>query len=203
MDTSCVCRYLNRAAFNSSVTVNMVTKLKFKGDKHKKRKRDHNDPDDPGTSVNVAGDEEEGWIEAESLEDIGSGPLFITFASSPPVALASDPFGKVYASPLMKEEDGYATNVEPDDVKQVWIATRLAESSKISLKTANGKFLSCDKIGVLSASKEAIGSQEEWLPVQREDGWALQNVFDNFLYVPTLYLLISTGPLMKLQLVVK
>jgi len=56
-------------------------------------------------------------------------------------------------------------------------------SNKISLKTATGKFLSCDKIGILSASKEAIGPQEEWEPIKRDDGWALQNVFERFLSV--------------------
>jgi protein FRG1 len=162
----------------------MVTKLKFKGEKHKKRKRDHDDPEAQGTSAHGAGEEEEGWIDAESLEDISSGPLFVTFASSPPIALAIDPFGKVHAAPLkLKAEEEDLAHAEPDDVKQVWIATKLAGSSKISLKTASGKFLSCDRIGVLSASKEAIGAQEEWLPVQREDGWALQNVFDKFLYI--------------------
>ena len=115
------------------------------------------------------------------MEDISSGPLFITFASDPPIALASDPLGKIYASPLKVEEGSNSTDLEPNDVKQVWIATRLAESSKISLKTALGKFLSCDKIGILSATKEAIGPQEEWQPVQREDGWALQNVFESFM----------------------
>jgi protein FRG1 len=163
----------------------MVTKLKFKGEKHKKRKRDHDDPEAKGTSSHDAGQDVEGWINAESLDDIGSGPLFITFASDPPIALASDPLGKIYAAPLKAaEDDGGLANVEPDDVQQVWIATRLAESSKISLKTATGKFLSCDKIGVLSASKEAIGAQEEWQPVQREDSWALQNVYERFLYFP-------------------
>jgi protein FRG1 len=160
----------------------MVTKLKFKGEKSKKRKR-HQDSEDSHARSGHGDDEDQGWVDAESLEDISTGPVFITFSSVPPVAIACDPLGKVYAATLIKsEEDGDPDNFEPDDVRQVWIATRLADSNKISLKTATGKFLSCDKIGILSASKEAIGPQEEWVPVKREDGWALQNVFENFLY---------------------
>src|SRR5208282_232840 len=109
----------------------MVTKLKFKGEKHKKRKRNETDAEKEGTSSQSREDEEEGWVNAESLDDISTGPLFITFASSPPIAVASDPLGKVYAYVLKSDDE----NVEPDDVRQVWIATRLAESSKISLKT--------------------------------------------------------------------
>ena len=161
----------------------MVTKLKFKGEKPKKRKRNEDDPEKLGASRHDGNDEDQGWVNAESLDDISTGPLFITFASSPPVAVASDSLGKVYASVLkLPDEDGDLEKAEPDDVRQVWIATRLTGSSKICLKTATGKFLSCDKVGILSASKEAISPQEEWLPVHRNDGWAFQNVFEKFLY---------------------
>jgi protein FRG1 len=159
----------------------MVTKLKFKGEKHKKRKRDEDDPENQRIS-HQNDNNDEGWVDAESLDDISTGPLFITFASSPPIAVASDPIGKIYASVLKVSDEADLGNAEPNDVRQVWIATRLTESSKISLKTPNGKFLSCDKVGILSASKEAIGPQEEWQPLQREDGWAFQNVYEHFLY---------------------
>src|SRR5437016_11356492 len=156
----------------------MVTKLKFKGAKNKKRKRSDEDAEKEGTSSQSRENEDEGWVNAESLEDISTGPLFITFTSSSPIAVASDSLGKVHASVLKSEED-----IEPDDVRQVWIATRLAESSKISLKTPTGRFLSCDKFGILSATKEAIGPQEEWQPVPRPDGWAFQNVYEKFMYL--------------------
>jgi protein FRG1 len=156
----------------------MVTKLKFKGEKQKKRKRPQEDGEPQSTGEDTGA---EGWTNAESLDDISTGPLFITFASSPPVALASDPLGKIYASQIAADAEGEIGKAEPDDVRQVWIATRVIGSNKISLKTATGKFLSCDRIGILSASKEAIGPQEEWEPIQRDDGWALQNVFERFL----------------------
>lgn len=161
----------------------MVSKLKFKGEKHKKRKREDDDSGRGEASLHTGDHNEEGWVDAESLEDISTGPLFITFISSPPIAVASDPLGRVHASFLkLSDEDEGTRNAEPDDVRQVWIATRLAESAKISLKTPTGRFLSCDKVGILSATKEAIGPQEEWQPLQRADGWAFQNVYEKFMY---------------------
>ena len=74
----------------------MVTKLKFKGEKHKKRKRNEDDAkQEKGDTSQSRDNEDEGWVNAESLEDISTGPLFITFTSSPPIAVASDPLGKV------------------------------------------------------------------------------------------------------------
>ena len=184
----------------------MVTKLKFKGEKHKKRKRNEDDQENEGTSLHDGSNDDEGWVDAESLEDISTGPLFITFTSSPPIAVASDPLGKVYASILKaSNEGGDIRNAEPDDVRQVWIATRLAESSKIYLKTPTGRLLSCDKVGILSATKEAIGPQEEWQPLLRADGWAFQNVYEKFLYSPDVQVrdLTFLGLSMKLQLGVR
>jgi protein FRG1 len=162
----------------------MVTKLKFKGEKHKKRKR--TDADADAQASRDAAEDNEGWVNAQSLDDVSSGPLFIVFASSSPIAITYGTSGSVSASVIKSVgEDGSADNAEPDSVPQVWIATRLAQSDKISIKTHDSKFLSCDKVGLLSASKEAIGAQEEWRPIQTSDGWALQNVYDKFLYVTT------------------
>ena len=160
----------------------MVTKLKFKGEKHKKRKRPDTDVGAQGSSRD-GGDDSDGWVNADSLDDISTGPLFIAFSSSPPIALTHNASGAVSASVIKSVgQDAAMDSAEPDDVPQVWIATRLAQSNKISLKTPHNKFLSCDKVGLLSASKEAIGAQEEWRPIQTSNGWALQNVYDKFLY---------------------
>ena len=158
----------------------MVTKLKFKGEKRKRRKKTEGEGEKEGASHQGRIDDE-GWVTAESLEDISTGPLFITFGSSPAIALAIDTLGRVTASPLKLSNDEDFADAAPDDVRQVWVATRLSESSKISLKTATGKLLSCDKVGILTASKEAIGPQEEWQLIQRPDGWAFQNVYEKFM----------------------
>jgi len=164
----------------------MPTKLKFKGEQPKKRKRTHADSESERTS-NTKDTEEDGWVEAESMDDINTGPLFITLSSTPPIALATDPLGKVVASVLKLEDEADFENASPMDVRQVWIANRLVESNKISLKTPGGKFLSCDKVGILSASKEAIGAEEEWSPIHKEDGWAFENVYGKFMFVSSGY----------------
>jgi protein FRG1 len=50
--------------------------------------------------------------------------------------------------------------------------------------TGEGKFLSCDKHGLVAADREARGPQEEWTPVILEGGMvAFMNVYDKYLGV--------------------
>lgn len=71
---------------------------------------------------------------------------------------------------------------EPLDVSQV-VSAQHNPNDTYSLKTAFGKYVSCDKVGILSALSDAIGPQEEWSFIQREDGWALMSKYDNFLSI--------------------
>lgn len=48
-------------------------------------------------------------------------------------------------------------------------------------KSAYGRYLSADRFGLVSATAEAIGPQQEWVPVLRDDGLALQSKYDKFL----------------------
>ena len=41
--------------------------------------------------------------------------------------------------------------------------------------------MASDKFGVITADREAIGPQEEWIPIFKEDGIALQSCYDKFL----------------------
>lgn len=62
-------------------------------------------------------------------------------------------------------EDGAtiaATDVAPNTVHQVWVATNIPMSSKWTLKSTQGTFLGCDKYGEVIATNEARGPQEEW-----------------------------------------
>lgn len=75
---------------------------------------------------------------------------------------------------------------EPTDVSQVWVTTRVAGSPTINLRTGTGegKFLSCDAHGLVSADREARGPQEEWTPVILPDGMvAFMNVYEKYLSV--------------------
>jgi protein FRG1 len=74
----------------------------------------------------------------------------------------------------------------PTEVSQVWVTTRVAGSPTVNLRTGTGegKFLSCDAHGLVSADREARGPQEEWTPVILPDGMAaFMNVYEKYLSV--------------------
>jgi protein FRG1 len=74
----------------------------------------------------------------------------------------------------------------PTDISQVWVTTRVAGSSTVNLRTGagEGKFMSCDAHGLVSADRDARGPQEEWTPVIMPDGMvAFMNVYEKYLSV--------------------
>lgn len=74
----------------------------------------------------------------------------------------------------------------PTEVSQVWVITRIAGSTTVNLRTGvgEGKFLSCDKHGLVSADRDARGPQEEWTPVVLPDGMvAFMNLYEKYLSV--------------------
>ncbi|CAL1704711.1 unnamed protein product [Somion occarium] len=132
------------------------TKLKFKGEKTKK-KRKREDSEEGGSSRRRRKDEDE-----ESADN--PSPICITYDSTR---------GRVVLHSVDKDktEDGTqpasVLDRTPTEVSQVWVTTRVAGSPTINLRTGTGegKFLSCDKHGLVSADREARGPQEEWTPV--------------------------------------
>ncbi|KAL2840252.1 FRG1-like family protein [Aspergillus pseudodeflectus] len=165
----------------------MVKPLTFKGDKpksSKKRKHTHThaseaDPssvaappsklakqsEDPESSEAVDPDasaEDQSWVSADTTADI-SGPILICLPSDPPTAIASDIHGKVFASELENLIEGDVRTAEPHDVRQVWVATRVAGTEGFSLKGGHGRYLSCDKYGLFSATASAISAPESFL----------------------------------------
>lgn len=68
----------------------------------------------------------------------------------------------------------------------MWVATKIHGCEKWSLKSHHGKYLGCDQHGILSATREAISPEEEFVPVRNELGggrWALQTVRERFVGV--------------------
>ena len=51
----------------------------------------------------------------------------------------------------------------------------------VVFKSAYGKYLTADKFGLVSATAEAIGPQQEWTPILRDEGLALQSKYEKFL----------------------
>lgn len=134
----------------------MVKPLSFKGDKKiKKRKhRDHPEDDDaritsqeravvPAAAAAPAGDEtadEQSWVSADVPTDI-NGPVIFVLPSTPPTCLACDANGKVFASGLENMIENDPGTAEPHDVRQVWVATKVAGSEAFGFKGHHGRFV--------------------------------------------------------------
>lgn len=130
----------------------MVKPLTFKGDKPKKRKsrapaptddvapsakRPHTDDSALTTTTDDAPDDQT-WVNADTASDI-AGPVILVLASEPPTCIASDANGKAFASELENTIDGDPGTAEPHDVRQVWVAMRVAGTEAVGFKGHHGK----------------------------------------------------------------
>lgn len=109
-------------------------------------------------------------------------------ASDPPVCIAFDQTRSKVSLPTLPRINPETSepipllSLEPKEVQHVWVVTRVAGTETINLRTPDGKFLSADKHGLVSADREARGPQEEWTPTMLEDGMvALQSTYGNYL----------------------
>ena len=177
----------------SSTSAVRSTKLKFKGEKtKKKRKREDGDNAEPHTRRRKDDDDRvpESWVLPEDPLEI-RGPTFLMHPSDPtPLCVTYDSTRrKVLLHPMVKSEDEQEISpldYTPTEVSQVWVTTRVAGSPTINLRTGTGegKFLSCDKYGLVAADREARGPQEEWTPVILSGGMvAFMNVYEKYLSV--------------------
>ncbi|PMD21021.1 actin-crosslinking protein [Hyaloscypha hepaticicola] len=175
----------------------MVKALVFKGDKKtKKRKRvdvaEKFGDDEVSTSKEVVKTEKEdpsvdddSWVTAETVGDV-VGPIVIVLPSEPPTCVACDTNGKVFASLLENIVEDNPATAEPHDVRQVWIANKVAGTETFSFKGHHGKYLSCDKIGQLSANTEAVSPLESFLSIPTADtpgAFQIQTLRETFLTI--------------------
>ena len=126
----------------------MVKALTFKGDKKtKKRKRIDAEEKfgEASTSKELSKVEEEAsavdddsWVTAEASTDV-VGPVVFVLPSEPPSCIACDTTGKVFTSPLENMIDGNPSTAEPHDVRQVWVANRVAGTETFSFKGHHGR----------------------------------------------------------------
>ncbi|KAI5295178.1 hypothetical protein KEM52_002130, partial [Ascosphaera acerosa] len=108
------------------------------------------------------------WVSADRPSDI-SGPVLLVLPTAPPTCVASDALGNVFAMEVENLIDGNPATAEPHDVRQVWVALRVAGTESLQFKGHHGKYLSCDKYGMLSATSAAVGVYETFLPIQTPD----------------------------------
>ncbi|KAI0293072.1 FRG1-like family-domain-containing protein [Russula brevipes] len=170
-------------------------RLKFKGEKSKKKRKRDGDDDVEGSSSSRrrhhgAQDDAspELWVLPDQATEI-RGPTFLFHPSDPlPICISFDATrNRIALHPLEKQEEGGALlDRTPSEVAQVWVTTRVAGAGTINLRTGTGegKFLSCDKHGLVTADREARGPQEEWTPIAIEGGMvAFMNVYEKYLGV--------------------
>ncbi|KAM0223945.1 hypothetical protein ACHAPA_005394 [Fusarium lateritium] len=173
----------------------MVKPLSFKGDKKvKKRKRtdaensQRDAVDEETGQLQKTGEEAENddtWVSAEAATDV-VGPIMIVLPTDTPSALACDTTGKVFVIPIENIVDGNPATAEPHDVRQVWIANRVSGTESFRFKGHHGRYLSCDKIGMLSATSEAVSPLESFnvIPTADTPGtFQLQTLRDTFLTI--------------------
>ena len=176
----------------------MVKPLTFKGDKpSKKRKRTQTPSNDtppsslakvsppPNASAAAPVEDDTTWVSAEATSDI-SGPVVLITPTEDPTCLACDANGKVFAHPVENIVENNPSTAEPHDVRQVWVANRVAGTEQFSFKGHHGLYLGCDKFGMMAATREAVGPEEGWsvVPVPGNSGtFALQNVREKFVTV--------------------
>ncbi|KAG9236827.1 FRG1-like family-domain-containing protein [Amylocarpus encephaloides] len=177
----------------------MVSALSFKGDKKtKKRKRvdvvdkfaDVGESSSKGKEVAVKDEtgtetgpiDDDSWVTAEAAGDL-VGPVIFVLPSDTPSCIACDTTGKVFASPLENVIDGDPATAEPHDVRQVWVANRVVGTEHFTFKGHHGRYLGCDKYGILSANTEAVSPLEtlNCIPTAETPGtFQIQTLRDTF-----------------------
>ena len=125
----------------------MVKPLSFKGDKKSRKRRapsgDYDSCADSSSrallvSNNATTTEDDSWVGAEAPTDI-AGPVMFVLPSTKPTCIACDANGKVFTSELENIVEGDPATAEPHDVRQVWIASRVAGTDSVSFKGHHGR----------------------------------------------------------------
>jgi protein FRG1 len=157
------------------------TKLTFKGEKQKKKKRKHREE---GAGDDNDGTDPQAWVQPDNAMQV-YGPTYILHPSTPPICITFDSTrSRIKLNAVSLEPGASPVSLSPSEVSQVWVVTRVAGSETVNLRTAEGKFLSCDTHGLVSADREARGPQEEWTPVVLEGGMvAFMNTYEKYLSV--------------------
>ncbi|KAK9708712.1 hypothetical protein K7432_009474 [Basidiobolus ranarum] len=152
-------------------------KLSFKGESEKKKKKKRKSKEiteETESSVNT----DSGWVFTENLDEL-VGPIFILFNGEPPRCIRTNDKEEI----VSQIQEKPIAEVEPEQVHHVFVGRRVPGSEGFTFKSSTGKYLSCDKVGVLSIDSEAVGPQESWTPILREDGVAFQNVHGKYLSI--------------------
>ncbi|KAK5719275.1 hypothetical protein LTR15_007798 [Elasticomyces elasticus] len=162
----------------------MPKPLAFKGDKPKPKKRKR--ATSPSSSKQLPpqqpeiSTDDDAWLSALSLPDI-AGPILLVLPTTPPTSLSTDALGAVFAQKIENLVEGLPDSAEPHDVRQVWVATRVVGSEdKFTFKGSAGRYLGCDRYGVLGARSEAISPEEVFTVVGVEGRFGVKTMRGTF-----------------------
>jgi protein FRG1 len=127
-------------------SASMVKPLSFKGDKKVKKRKRVAEPHDAEPSASKAlttaapadAESDDSWVNADAPSDV-TGPIVIVLPTETATCLACDANGKVFTSELENVVDGDASTAEPHDVRQVFVANRVAGTESFSFKAHHGR----------------------------------------------------------------
>lgn len=92
-------------------------------------------------TTTAAPDEDDSWVSAEVAADI-TGPIVFALPTSPSrTCIACDATGTVFLSRLENLVEGDVGTAEPHEVRQVWVANRVAGTEHISFKGHHGRYV--------------------------------------------------------------
>ncbi|KAL7748083.1 hypothetical protein RI367_006629 [Sorochytrium milnesiophthora] len=173
----------------SKLTFKRSSKTDEERQERKKRKKSKSTSSQPGGSEDASVEADvptEGWLPVRAIEHF-KGPVVLYHRGTDPItSLFSMPESEVVTMKAVSPDDNVQT-LQPTQVNQVFIAQKLVGSSSGSdawgLKSSEGKFLGCDKFGVVTCGREAVGPTEEWIPTVLDDGVALQSIYGKYLKV--------------------
>ena len=128
----------------------MVKPLAFKGDKKSKKRKHARLDGEEETEISKALarseyhedgilEEDDTWVVAEAASDI-TGPIMFVLPTTPSTCIACDANGKVFTSVLENMVEGDPVTAEPHDVRQVWVANRVAGTEYTSFKGHHGRY---------------------------------------------------------------
>lgn len=163
----------------------MPSKLKFKGEKPKKRKREADDQSSKKQKGPQDGKEEEsGWMTAVENDQL-RGPVVIMNQEA--TCICADSEGTVYTSSELdqvNDSKNVVDRIEPNSVQQVFVLSPLEVSNerRYAFKSATKTYLSV-KDSKFSAKASAIGAKETFEVEQYDgNGWTIK-IHDEYLHI--------------------
>ncbi|KAJ9106768.1 hypothetical protein QFC19_003081 [Naganishia cerealis] len=132
-------------------------KLKFKGEKVKKKKRSHKETEGEDGLGDIESGDPADWIFPKNVMEWDPTRQRV-YASSITLPVAPENTDELSTNEILEV-------VEPTDVNQVWVISRLSGSEDvISLRSSSGTFLTAAPSGALSASTPSRGPLESFSP---------------------------------------